>query len=191
VVDPGAGTFTTIANWRQTSKDIVWNGRKLTWSKDVQFQRFLPLASKVSAPIELALALEDDRPAAQLRDAGWRVRPAGSLSKDMDAYRDYIRSSAGEFSVAKEQYVSLRSGWLSDRTATYLAAGRPAIVHDTGLGCALPTGEGLLAFSSLEEAAAAFDAVMSDYDTHARAAYEIAEQHLRAESVLGRLLSEI
>jgi hypothetical protein len=188
--DLGGRAFTTVANWRQTSKDIVYNGRTLTWSKDVQFMRFLALPSKVDVPLELTLAIEDQGMVARLREAGWRVRPAGPVSKDMDAYRDYIRSSGGEFSVAKEQYVSLRSGWFSDRTAAYLAAGRPAIVHDTGFGCALPTGEGLFAFQSLEDALPAFEEIMSDYPRHAHAAYRIAEQHLRAEPVLARLLSE-
>lgn len=188
--DLGDGAFTTVANWRQTSKDIVYNGRTLTWSKDVQFKRFLQLPSKVDVPLELTLAIEDQRTVARLREAGWRVRPAGPVSKDMDAYRNYVRSSAGEFSVAKEQYVSLRSGWFSDRTAAYLAAGRPAVVHDTGFGCALPTGEGLFAFESLEDAVSAIDTIMTDYPRHARAASEIAEQYLRAESVLARLLSE-
>ena len=188
--DPGNRAFTTVANWRQTSKDVVYNGRTITWSKDVQFMRFLQLASKVDVPLELTLAIEDQRALARLRDAGWRVRPAGPISKDIDAYRDYIRSSAGEFSVAKEQYVSLRSGWFSDRTAAYLAAGRPAIVHDTGFGCALPTGEGLFAFESLEDAVTALEVIMSDYPRHARAAYAIADQYLHAGPVLAHLLSE-
>lgn len=180
--------FTTIANWRQTGKDVVWNGRTLTWSKDVEFLRLLPLASKVATPIELALALDDGAVLPRLRDAGWRTRRAGPLSKDIDAYRGYIWSSAGEFSVAKEQNVRLRSGWFSDRSASYLAAGRPAIVQDTGFGCALPVGEGLLPFSSLEQAVSAFEAVLSDYRRHCRAARAIAEEHLRAETVLGTLL---
>jgi hypothetical protein len=181
--------FTTIANWRQTSKDIVWRGRKLTWSKDVQFERFLDLPRRIAAPIELALALEDHAVVDRLRDAGWQVRPAGPLSKDIDAYRSYIRRSAGEFSVAKEQNVALRSGWFSDRTASYLAAGRPAIVQDTGFGCALPIGEGLFAFSTAAEAVAAFEAVRANYAHHCRAAREIAEEYLRAETVLGDLLA--
>jgi hypothetical protein len=183
--------FTTIANWRQTSKDVVWNGRTLTWSKDVQFMRFLALAARVPVPIELALALDDDDDAAELGRAGWRVRPAGPLSKDIDAYRDYIRASAGEFSVAKEQNIALRSGWFSDRTASYLAAGRPAIVQDTGFDCALPTGEGLLAFETLDDATAAFANVLSDYPRHCRAAKDIAAEHLRAEGVLSALLGAL
>jgi hypothetical protein len=183
--------FTTIANWRQTSKDVVFNGRRLTWSKDVQFMRFLDLAGQIPVPIELALALEDDAAAAELQEAGWHVRPAGPLSKDVDAYRAYIRASAGEFSVAKEQNIVLRSGWLSDRTASYLAAGRPAIVQDTGFGCALPTGQGLLAFETLDDAEAAFASVLSDYPRHCRAAREIASRHLRAENVLSSLLDAL
>jgi hypothetical protein len=186
---PATRAFTTIANWRQTSNDIDWKGRTLTWSKDVQFKRFAQLASRVRVPIELALAAGDgDEGVEGFRRAGWRIRPAGPLSKDIDAYRDYIRSSAGEFSVAKEQNVALRSGWFSDRTASYLAAGRPAIVQDTGFGCALPAGEGLLAFSTLDEAMAAFDEVESDYRRHSLAAFEIAREYLRAETVLGTLI---
>jgi hypothetical protein len=185
---PAAVAFTTIANWRQTSKDISWQGRKLTWSKDAQFLRFLSLPTLVRAPIELALAAESIADLDRLRAAGWRVRTAGPLSKNIDAYRDYIRSSAGEFSAAKEQNIALRSGWFSDRTACYLAAGRPAIVQDTGFGCALPTGQGLFAFSTLEEAVAAFEEVEADYPRHAAAAYEIAEEHLQAQKVLASLL---
>jgi hypothetical protein len=183
--------FTTIANWRQTSKDIEWNGELLTWSKDREFERFIELASLLSTPIELALALEDHGTLARLRAAGWLVRPAGPLSKDIDAYRDFIHASAGEFSVAKEQNVRLRSGWFSDRSASYLAAGKPAILQDTGFGCALPIGEGLFAFTTLEEALAAFDAVRADYPAHCRAARTIAEDHLRAETVLERLLAQV
>jgi hypothetical protein len=94
----------------------------------------------------------------------------------------------GEFSVAKEQYALLRSGWFSDRTACYLAAGRPAIVQDTGFDRVLPTGEGLFAFNTLEDAVAAFEAVQADYPRHAAAAREIAHTYLRAETVLGDLL---
>jgi hypothetical protein len=184
-------SFTTIANWHQTSKDIEWRGRKLSWSKDVEFMRLLPLAGRVHTSIELALAADDGGALSRLSEAGWRITPAAPLSKDIDAYRRYIRRSAGEFSVAKEQNVVLRSGWFSDRTASYLAAARPAIVQDTGFGCSLPTGLGLLPFSTLDEAVAAFEDVESDYARHAEAAQQIASEHLRAESVLASLLERI
>jgi hypothetical protein len=188
---PTERAFTTVANWHQESKDIRWNGRLLTWSKDVQFARFMSLPSRVEVPVELALAADDDGALSRLREAGWRVRPAAPLSKNIDAYRDYVRGSTGEFSVAKEQYALLRSGWFSDRTACYLAAGRPAIVQDTGFDRALPTGEGLHAFRTLDDAVAAFEDVCSDYSRHARAAQEIAAEHLRAEKVLGRLIDAL
>jgi hypothetical protein len=183
--------FTTIANWRQRGKDIVWRGRLLTWSKDVQFMPYLALAHRVGVPIELALAGANVETVSLLRAAGWRVRSAGPLSKNLDAYRDFVRSSAGEFSVVKEQYAALRSGWFSDRSVCYLAAGRPVVVQDTGFGCALPTGEGLLPFSSFEDAVAAFQSVVADYERHCNAARAIAHEYLRAETVLGALLDYV
>jgi hypothetical protein len=189
--DATENVFTTIANWHQTSKDIVWRGNELTWSKDVQFRRFLPVASRVEVSLELALAADDGPALDELRAAGWCVRAAGPLSKDISAYREYIRTSAGEFSVAKEQYTLLRSGWFSDRTACYLAAGRPAVVQDTGFPRFIPTGEGLFSFGTVDEAVAALESVCSDYPRHARAAAEIAAEYLRAETVLARLLEEL
>lgn len=95
----------------------------------------------------------------------------------------------GEFSVAKAQYARLRSGWFSDRTACYLAAGRPAVVQDTGFGNILPVGAGLFAFSTIDEAVAAVDAIESGYDRHARSAAELAREHFAAEIVLDRMLA--
>jgi glycosyltransferase involved in cell wall biosynthesis len=191
---PGDGpprpSFTTVASWKQTAKDIEWQGELLTWSKDVQFQHVLDLPRRVSRPLELALAIDDDAAVARLSAAGWTVVPAGPLSDDLDGYRDYVRASAGEFSVAKAQYARLRSGWFSDRTACYLAAGRPAVVQDTGFGSVLPVGEGLFAFDTIDEAAAAIEAIDSDYERHARAAAELAREHFDAEVVLGRMLAD-
>jgi hypothetical protein len=186
----GSGRFTTISNWEQTSKDVEWRGRLYRWSKHAEFQRFLDAPRLVAAPLELALALDDEQVIQTLRAAGWRVVPAAPMSKDIDRYRDYIRSSAGEFSVAKEQYVQLRSGWFSDRTATYLAAGRPAVVQDSGFGCALPVGEGLFAFTTPQDVIKAFEAIGSDYARHSRAARRVAEDYLDSDGVLARLLAD-
>jgi hypothetical protein len=187
---PARPSFTTVASWKQTAKDIEWQGELLTWSKDVQFQHVLDLPSRVSRPLELALAIDDDEAVARLSAAGWSVVPAGPLSDDLDRYRDYVRASAGEFSVAKAQYARLRSGWFSDRTACYLAAGRPAVVQDTGFGNVIPQGEGLFAFNTIDEAAAAIEAIDSDYERHAHAAAELAREHFDAKVVLGRLLTD-
>ena len=186
---PPRRSFTTVASWKQTAKDVEWRGELLTWSKDVQFQRVMDLPQRVSRPLELALAIDDDAAVARLSAAGWSVVPAGPLSDDLDGYRDYVRASAAEFSVAKAQNVRLRSGWFSDRTACYLAAGRPAVVQDTGFGNVIPQGEGLIAFNTIDEAAAAIDAIDADYDRHALAAAELAREHFDAELVLGRLLA--
>jgi len=180
--------FTTVASWKQTAKDVEWQGRILTWSKDVQFRPYIDLPSRVRRPLEMSLAISDDAAVARLEAAGWRIRSAAALSRDVDAYRDYIRSSAGEFSVAKEQYALTRSGWFSDRTVTYLASGRPAVVQDTRFDRALPTGEGLLAFTTPDEAVAALEAVNADHERHARAARRIAEEYLSTEVVLTRML---
>ena len=182
--------FTTVSNWEQTSKDVEWRGRLYRWSKHAEFQRFLDLPKVVDRPLELALALDDADTIAMIEAAGWRVVPAGPLSKDIDRYRDYIRSSAGEFSVAKEQYVSLRSGWFSDRTVCYLAAGKPAVVQDTAFGCALPTGEGLFAFEDLDDVVAAFAEIDADYPRHSAAAHALAKEYLDSDRVLGRLLED-
>jgi hypothetical protein len=106
-------------------------------------------------------------------------------------YRDYIAASRGEFTVAKDQNVRLRSGWFSERSACYLAAGRPVITQDTGFGKVLPTGEGLFAFNTMEDILSAFDAVNSDYERHSRAARAIADKYFRAETVLAKLLSDL
>jgi hypothetical protein len=182
--------FTTIASWKQTAKDVEWEGRTLTWSKDVQFAPYVDLPSRVARPLEMSLATSDDEAVARLRGHGWSIRPAAPLSRDVDAYREYIRSSAGEFSVAKEQYALTRSGWFSDRTVTYLAAGRPAVVQDTGFDRALPTGEGLLSFGDPDEAVAALEAVEADYGRHARAARGIAEEYLSTDRVLAKMLAD-
>ena len=102
-----------------------------------------------------------------------------------------MRASRGEFSVARDLHARLRSGWFSERSACYLAAGRPVIAQDTGFGEALPTGEGLLAFTTSDEAVAALEEVESDYERHARAAAEIADEYFRAETVLARLLEDL
>ena len=107
----------------------------------------------------------------------------------MPGYRDYIQRSRGEFTVARDQYVRPRTGWFSDRTACYLAAGRPVITQDTGFGKFMPTGRGLFPFTTMDDVLAAIDAIESDYDGHCRAAQEIAEEYFGAERVVGSLLT--
>lgn len=189
-VAPGA-PFTTIGNWRQPWRTITLDGVTYRWSKHLEFERFLALPRRTSQPFELALSsfTPDDR--ATLETHGWRVVEALSVSQDLDAYREYIGASRGEFTVAKEQNIRLRSGWFSDRAATYLAAGRPVVTQDTGFGEVLPTGDGLFAFQTLDEAAEAIARIVSDEDRNRRAAREIARECFAHEVVLGRMLDDL
>ena len=138
--------LTTVGSWKQLGKDVEWQGETYTWSKHHEFLKVLDLPSRVSLPLELALAFKDPAPIPMLEAAGWRVIDAIALSRWIEPYRSYIGASGGEFTVAKDQNVRLRSGWFSDRSACYLAAGRPVVTQDTAFGVALPTGEGLFAF---------------------------------------------
>ncbi len=189
-VEP-TGPFSTIGNWRQQYRDVEFRGEVYRWSKHQQFMKIIDLPLRARARIELALSSYEDSDRLLLAEHGWRVRPGLELSRDPDRYRDYIVSSAGEVSAAKEQNVHFRSGWFSERSVTYLAAGRPVIVQDTGFGAALPTGEGLFAFSNLDQAVAAVEAVQSDPARHRRAAGEIAREYLSHEVVLGDMLDHV
>jgi len=181
--------FTTVASWRQTVKDVVWQGEMLRWSKDERFDAVLDLPRRVRHRFELALATIDDRALARVTAHGWRVIDAIALTKDLLSYRDYVHGSSSEFTVAKAQNVRLRSGWFSDRSACYLAAGKPVVTEDTGFGCALPTGRGLFAFRTLDDALGAVEAIGGEYAAHAAAARDIAAEHFAAERVVGSLLA--
>jgi len=188
--EPAGTWFTTVASWEQTHRDVEWEGETYTWSKSAEFRKLLDVPARAGVSFEAALAIEDDATVAELEAHGWKVTRVSALSRDPERYRAFIRGSAGEFTAAKDQNVRLRSGWFSDRTATYLAAGRPVVVQDTGFDIALPVGEGLLAFRTADEAVAALRDVASDPERHGRAALQIAQEHFRAETVLARLLDE-
>jgi hypothetical protein len=175
---PVRSRYTSVMSWKiESFADVGGN-------KDVEFLRFLDLPSRTGPRFELAV----NGPETFLREHGWSTLPAMRVSKTPHDYREFIQSSRGEFGVAKHTYVATRSGWFSDRTECYLAAGRPAIVQDTAWTEHLPSGEGLLAFSTPEEAAEAIARVDADYPRHAARAAEIAEEHFEARRVLSSLL---
>ena len=184
--------FTTIGNWQQPWREVLFNGQVYHWSKHFEFLKVLDLPRRVAGqPFELALSSYAGADREMLESHGWRVRRAMDFSMDADAYRGYVAGSRGEFTVAKDQNVRLRSGWFSDRSATYLAAGRPVVTQDTAFGNVLPTGEGLFAFATIEEAAAAVEAVNADYARHRRGASAVAREYFAHDVVLGRLLGEV
>jgi hypothetical protein len=180
-------TFTTVGNWRQAG-EVKFRGDVYRWSKHHEFLKFLDLPRHTSQSFELALASCNDDDRRLLEQNGWRVVPASTVSGDLDEYRKYVIGSRGEFTVAKDQNVRLRSGWFSERSAQYLAAGRPVITQDTGFDCFVPTGRGLFAFSNLDEILHAVELINSDYAAHSRAAREIANEYFSADRVLTNLL---
>lgn len=188
----GAGSaFTTVGNWYQPRRVVTLEGEPYYWSKHHEFPKFIDLPRLTGQEFELALSSYDEAARQMLEANGWRVCPAQDLSADIDRYRAYIVGSRAEFTVAKDQNVRLRSGWFSDRSATYLAAGRPVVTQETGFGNILPTGRGLFAFSTLEEGAEAVAAINTDYEQHSRAAAALAREFFSHDVVLSRLLSDV
>lgn len=184
-----SGRFTTIGGWRQLWRELDFDGETYHWSKHYEFMKFLALPERSGAPFELALTAYEPADRELLESKGWIVRDAAPLSADLDLYRDYIRQSHGEFTVAKDQNVRLRTGWFGDRSAAYLAAGRPVVTQQTGFSSSLPTGNGLFGFSTIDEAAGAIDAIATDYAQHSASARAVATEYFDYRVVLPPLLS--
>lgn len=187
-----AGRFTTVATWRSPYGPVELNGQA-QGLKHHEFREFIEFPHRApSLEFEIALDIHpgDIADLQALRSHGWRIVDPRAAVPDPDSYRAYIRGSAAEFSVAQGVYVSTRSGWFSDRTACYLASGRPALVQDTGLS-ELPLGAGLVTFNDLEEAVRGAEMIADDYVAHCRAAREIAERHLDSDVVLARLVDQV
>ena len=185
----GAG-YTTIGTWEAKDRDVEVAGRHLSWRKNVKYEAILDLPGRLPG-VALGMAMSGMKENAdRYRAAGWDVRDALEISRDPDRYRDYIRASRGEFTIAKDQNVVLKSGWFSDRTAAFLAAGRPAVVEDTGFGAYLPTGEGLFPFEGPDAAVAAIAQVEADPLRAGRAARAIAEEYFDSDKVLAGLLRQ-
>lgn len=209
---PTGEALTTVMSWTSyepmTARDLPLG------QKDVAFRPFLDLPTRSPVSLEIALgsvhhetwetatdglggsaagAAGADRalpPDALLRKAGWRVVDAFARCGTLDAYRAYVEGSLGEWSVAKAGYVVGASGWFSCRSACYLASGRPVVVQDTGFGTAIPTGAGVLAFSTPGQALEAIGEVAGGYEKHARAAHEVAVEYFDSRKVLPRMIED-
>ena len=189
--------FTTVMNWASYAEES-FEGRTYG-QKNTEFMKFLELPRQV-APTTLEIAgrgLHGSLPgmldpplslSAFLTEKGFRVVNNSTVCADFNGYRSYIQSSKAEWSVAKHGYVTGKTGWFSCRSACYLAAGRPVVLQDTGFSCVLPVGEGLVPFTTPDEAADAIKRVDSAYEKHARAAREIAREYFASEKVLDRLI---
>lgn len=190
-IDPRCERFSTIADWRG-SQQAIFDTQYYGTKRD-EFVRFLRVPQLAHQRIELALTLgqKDYEDLGLLDGHDWRVRDPYLYAGDPQSYREFIEKSRAEFSVAKSGYVRSNSGWVSDRTACYLASGKPAVVQSTGFECRVPTGKGLLSFRTIEEAVADIQAVNSDYLRHCQAARELAERHFSSDVVLGAMLEQV
>jgi hypothetical protein len=184
---PSTAHFSTVATWSHSGKDVSWTEKPWRWTKHVEFLRFLDMPKRTGARFELALRGIGDDDKGKLRDHGWTLTSARDVNDPVD-YHQFLCSSLGEFTVAKEQYREPRSGWIGERTVAYLAAARPAIMQDTGLKHPLDCGEGLVTYETIDEAAAAVEDVLARYDAHAAAARELASEHFDSRRVVGEML---
>ena len=185
---PPGTAYTTIGKWDSSERDIECGGERYRWSKRDQWQGCLDLPARTGARFEMAMDVHSEGDREQLGRYGWRVVDPLTVSTDPWRYREYVRASRGEFSLAKDMNVRLRSGWFSDRSAEYLAAGRPVVLQDTGYGDVLPLGPGLHRFRTVEEAADAVRAIEADYARASAHATDVARECFDAERVLGQML---
>jgi hypothetical protein len=184
---PAEGLFTTVMQW--DSYPAVEFANQRYGMKSESFQPYKDLPGRVGTLFELAIGTEH-APRKMLQERGWRLRDPLEITRTPWTYQDYIQRSRGEFSVAKHGYVASNSGWFSERSVGYLASGRPVITQDTGFSRWLPTGTGLLPFSSPSQAAAALEDVAREAERHGRAAYEIAMEFFDFRKVLPKLLEQ-
>jgi len=183
--------LTTVGNWRSygsVEHDGVHYGQRAH-----SLRELIALPTRTSERILLALAIHSDERAdlAALAEHRWRLVDPLQAAGDPGAYQRFVAGSRGELGIAKSGYVVSRSGWFSDRSACYLACGRPVLAQDTGFGDVLPVGDGLLSFETVDDAVAAIEALRGDPEHHARAARRIAEEHLDSDRVLGHLLERV
>jgi hypothetical protein len=188
---PSRDAFTTIGHWR--SYGSIDHGGIHYGQRAHSLRELIDLPKRSPACFQLALGIhpEETSDLEALRANGWDLVDPDSLAGDPERYAEFIRGSKAELAVAKSGYVASRSGWFSDRSACYLASGRPVVAQETGFGEVLPTGEGLLAFRTAAEGAEAVARVEADLDRHSLAARALAEEHLDARKVLTRLLDEV
>ncbi len=192
---PGEGSalrFTTVASWRGAFGPVQHDG-KTYGQKAHEFRKMLDLPRRSPGIFEIALDIHpgDAKDLVQLRENGWRIVDPHTAAGDPASFRRYVEESSAEFSVAQGIYVDTNSGWFSDRTVRYLAAGRPALVQETGFSRNLPAGEGLVAFRTPDDARRGAARIADDYDAHRRAARQLAESHFDSDKVLAGFLDVV
>ncbi len=184
---PRAGTFSTVMQW-ESYPAVVYRGRRYGVKAD-SFPPYLDIPREARVPLEIALG-SASAPRALLHDHGWRLTDPLAVTRDPWTYQAFIRASRGEFGIAKEAYALAWTGWFSERSACYLASGRPVVVQDTGFSQWMGSSPGVLPFSSPDGALAALDEVCAHYEAHCEAARDAAETHFASDRVLARLLED-
>jgi len=186
---PLSAPFTTIGRWDEAARDLELRGVRYHWRKSLEWRKFFDLPRRTGERFEMAMDVgrvpQDEK---TLREAGWQIRSPLEVSLDYEGYRRYIQGSKGEFSAAKGMNIELCSGWFSDRSVCYLAAGRPVVLQDTGFPDLLPTGRGLFAVRGIDDAVQAVGTICQDYPAQSAAAREIARECFDAPRVLRRIL---
>jgi hypothetical protein len=184
--------FMSIGAWRGPFAPIDFEGE--TYGLRVhEFRSLSELPRRAGARFDAALDIDpaDGSDAERLRAGGWRLLDARALTEDPRSYRRLIGNAGAELMVAKGIYASSRCGWFSDRSACFLASGKPVLALDTGFGEVLPVGAGLVSFDSLDAAVEGAGAIMRDYEEHARAARALAEEWFDSDRVLDELVREV
>jgi len=184
-----AAPYTTVSSWWGWSE--VLGGESFNNEKRTSFLELLDLPSRIGAKLELSLSLWKQREHEDVRlleSHGWSVRHAFDVAPTPELYREYLKRSRGEFSAAKPSCKILQNAWISDRTLSYLAMGKPAVVEHTGPSRFLPDADGLLRFQGVEEAARMLAEAESSYERHSRSARAFVEKYFDAEVVIGRVL---
>jgi hypothetical protein len=191
VESPSRDAFTTVGHWR--SYGSIEHGGLHYGQRAHSLRELIDLPRQSDARFQLALGihLDEKKDLEALRSGGWELLDPTDVAGTPERYAEFIRSSKAELSIAKSGYVASRSGWFSDRSACYLASGRPVVAQETGFSQFLPIGEGLLAFADIHEAAAACEAVRADWNRHSHAARQLAEEHLDARTVLSELIGRL
>lgn len=181
-------SWTTVMNWASYAP-VEFEG-DFYGQKDLEFAKFIDLPTQTSEKFLLAMGqgVGSKRPTEVLHAKGWGIVEPDEVLPDYGSYHDFLLGSKAEWSIAKHGYVHSRSGWFSCRSACYLAAGRPVVVQDTGWTDHLPSGDGVLAFSTMGEAVDAIARVAGDYAHHSKAARAYAKEHFEAETVCAALL---
>lgn len=186
---PAGSPWTTIMTWNNFKGRLVYQGVEY-FSKGAEFERIMNLPLEVGAPLKVAVG-GVNAPLETIAAAGWQAVDGPENTATPEMYKDFILASRGEISTAKHVYVAMKTGWYSCRSASYLAAGRPVVVQDTGFSRVIPSSEGMIAFTTVEEAAAAIERIEADYPRHAAGALAVAEEYFDSGKILARFIDDI